>query len=52
MDICTDLDERETFKSTALSEDDAAETIRDVVASGRSGLVGRTCEVLGVRELT
>ena len=52
VDICTDLDERETFKCTALSAEDAAETIRDVVACGRSGLVGRTCEVLGVRELT
>ena len=50
VEVLTDHDEKETFKTTALDPDDAAATIREAVESGRSGLIGEYCEILNVKE--
>lgn len=43
MDVETELEERETYRATALSEADAEQTIREVVEHGHSGLKGSIC---------
>lgn len=48
--VITDWEEEETFLSTALNPEDAAATIKDVIESGKAGLVGQHCEVVGVKE--
>ena len=50
VEVLTDHDEKETFKTTAINPDDAAAAIREVVESGRSGLIGEYCKILSVKE--
>lgn len=50
VDVVSDLGEKETFKCSAISKEDAAETIRKVVAHGRTSLLSLFVEVTDIRE--
>ncbi len=48
--VITDWEEEETFRATALNPEDAAATIKEVIESGKAGLVGEHREVVDVKE--
>jgi len=50
VDVETEFGERETFKTTAISREDAAETISKVIAHGRTTLVSPFFEIEDIRE--
>ncbi len=50
VDVVSEFGEKETFKCSATSREDAAETIRKVVAHGRTDLVSPFIEVTNIRE--